>query len=294
MLDVSKLIQAKETRQEDWQKKRQEDRVFLSDLRDAGFEAVTDNPQKYTEYLTLQADNPSYSVGNVVVCMFQLPEATLLGTRKRWHNVGRYVLQEEMERGAKIYSRPEDKKRLGYEIVNCYDISQTGGKPMKGPVRLVNDSPQMEMAVARLLNYCPTTATIVQDLELPVAAYYNDRDRTLAINSKDFQDNEVFAAVTAEITFARYHQTINGVTFDRGAYQLFADSTSYLLCQRFGVEGPKRDFSSIGDICNGLEAADRGEMLEVIYELPKKMGNAIENGIAPPQKEQGYKGFRTR
>lgn len=116
MISIRDLIEKTTSQSEQQREVRQAERTNLSQMRDAAFEVVTTEPELYQKYLTLQADNIRCSAGNVALTLIQLPDASKIGSIDYWHSVGRYVQDEAMQNGAKVFVPPRNKKcpRLFY------------------------------------------------------------------------------------------------------------------------------------------------------------------------------------
>ena len=248
--------------------------------RDASVNEITTDPEKYARYLELQADNPLSSAGNVALVMIQDPEATLFGTRDRWKRLGRFVADTELEEGAKIFVRSPTGR--GYVLADTYDVSQTRGRDIPAHPQLLDDTPEMEAALAALLNYSPVPVQTDREL-LGVAAHYDAYDMTLTINP-GCSDSQVFSAIAAEIALARFHDRGANSAYSREGYDLSAQSVSYILCRRFGVERELPDLSVLPACFQRLDAQQRREALNGIQDMAKKIGGSIERSILPPQR----------
>lgn len=132
MISIRDLIEKTTSQSEQQREVRQAERTNLSQMRDAAFEVVTTEPELYQKYLTLQADNIRCSAGNVALTLIQLPDASRIGSIDYWHSVGRYVQDEAMQNGAKVFVPPRNKNARGYFMGVYYDISQTTGRPLEG------------------------------------------------------------------------------------------------------------------------------------------------------------------
>lgn len=144
--------------------------------------------------------------------MVALPQATVFGARDRWRFLNRSVMGEEMNKGAKIFT----KGGRGYVLADAHDVTQTQGRDLKRPV-LKEGGKGMETALTTVLNYA--VAPVVIDKELPVPAYYDLCSMKLAINP-DFPDHEAFAAITAEVAQPRFHAKGANPGYKRVLYPL--------------------------------------------------------------------------
>ena len=102
-MSISDLIKNKSASDQARVESLRAERGNLSDLRDAALEEITTRPELYQKFLDLQADNISCSAGNVALTMFQMDGATRIGTISFWHEQGRYVREESMKDGAKVF-----------------------------------------------------------------------------------------------------------------------------------------------------------------------------------------------
>ena len=89
--NLGSIINEKNQSTELWQAQRQADRENTNAMQDAGSVQITSDPETYLRYLNCQADNPSYSAGNVALVMVQDQSATVFGTKDRWKSLMRSV-----------------------------------------------------------------------------------------------------------------------------------------------------------------------------------------------------------
>lgn len=246
-------------------------------MQDAGIVEIVSNPEAYARYLQMQGDNPMYSAGNIALAMVQHPKATVIATQDRWKLLGRYILDTERNEGIQIFTRPPLGK--GYVITSAYDISQTGGRDVKRQA-LTNDTPSMEKALTALLNYA--VVPVVVDNDITVPAYYDYRRMELAVNTS-FPETEAFAGIATEIAQCRFHAKGVNRSYNREESELDAESISYILCKRFGIQRDLPNLENLTDLYEGWEPQDARQALTNIQEMSKKIGNSIERDIAPKQ-----------
>lgn len=251
-------------------------------MQDAGLLEIASNPEAYARYLDLQGENALYSAGNIALAMVQNPQITLFATPDRWKALGRTVLESEKSKGIQIFSRSSFGK--GYALASAYDVSQTGGREVKRPV-LREGSPAMETALATLLNYSMVKVVVDRDLTIP--AFYDSQNMELAIHP-DFPDMEAFAAIATEVAQSRFHAKGANASYSRQECELDAESVSYILCKRFGIDRNMPDLSSLEELYEGWSAQDVRQALSSIQELSKQIGGTIERDITPKQHNHGH------
>ena len=252
-------------------------------MRDSALEDITTKPDRYQQYLTLQADNVRCSVGNVALTMYQLEGATRIGSTDFWHQQGRYVMDTAMNSGAKVFVPPRDPKRRGYFMGSYYDISQTTGKPIIPPAPLEDKSPRMTAALAALMDQTPVA--IAADEEISAAAYYNDADFTIYINPMR-TDTEIFAALATEIAYARAHDRGYNKGYRREVYRLDSESVGYMVCRRFGVACDPPDAKLIRSYYDGYDPSSRAEALEQLRGTARSIGDGLDQQLNPRQQER--------
>ena len=291
MPSLSEILKNKAESNQQRTESRRAERQELSQMRDDSLIAVTTNPDLYTRFLILQADNIGLSAGNVALTMAQLPNATKIGTTDFWHKPDRRVMAEEMQKGAKVFVPPRNSSFRGYLMGSYYDVSQTSGKPMKEIAPLAEGTDRMNTAFAALLDTAPVGFVENTKLDMPVR--YNERDCVLEINT-GYGTEQVFAALATEISYARIHDQGQNRDYDRGAFQLTAESIGFMVCRRFGVDCPLPDTGSVGQFYNFYEADERGKSLDLMRQTARNMGDTVERSIQPRQQEQTNNRNNTR
>lgn len=209
----------------------------------------------------------------------QGPEgSTIFFTHERWKPQGRSVLDDQQDKGSKIFVKTPSGR--GYTLADAFDISQTQGRPIQTP-HLHDDTPEMEAALSALLRFAPVQMIVNDDLSTP--AYYDQHHMLLAVNP-NFSDSEAFGAIAAEIAQAKYHDRGFNRAYSREECELSAQSVAYILCRRFGISREQPDLSKLPERFQGWPAQDRQNVLNGIQDLSKRIGRAIEKSIAPPQR----------
>ena len=187
--------------------------------------------------------------------------------------LNRSVMDSEKNNGVKIFARSPMGR--GYTLADAYDIKQTQGRDISR-ITLQNDSKEMEAALTTVLNYA--VVPVVIDKELPAPAFYDSANLELAINP-DYPDNEAFAAITAEVAHSRFHAKGANASYDRGECELDAQSISYILCRRYGIERSMPDMSNLAALYEGWEPQECRQALDNIQDTSKQFGRSIEKNL---------------
>lgn len=273
MANLEEIIAAKAASDSQWKNQHQADRQAVTEMQDCGIELIVTDPAQYIRYLTMQGDNPAYSAGNVAIVLAGMEKATVFGTRDRWQSLGRTVLAEEQDHGVKIFAR--DARTKAYSLTDAYDVSQTQGKDLKHRA-LREDSAEMSSALQTLLNYSKAEPTVDRALDTP--AFFDEDKRELAINP-NYTDPEAFASIAAEVALTRYHDKGYNRDYSWARYELDAQSVSYILCRRYGVEPKQPNLERLGERFAGMDMDECKSVLDKIQDMSKQIGRSIDLNI---------------
>lgn len=284
MSTLADIINAKNQSDHAWQQKRESDIADATAIRDSGIAVVSTDPDTYGAYLTLQGDNPMYSAGNIILCLYQLDSPTKVGTKQRWSSLGRRINADVEGHGAKIFTQ-------GGQLGMAYDISQTDGREIAEP-SLPDGTDRMVRALTTLMNYGPINP--VNDTSLESVALFDENNKQLRVNP-DAPQSEAFSAIAREVALYRMHSNMkNKSYYDRDQLYLDADSVSYILCRRFGVQRELPDASNIASLTAGLPLESMTKILDNVQDMAKHIGGGIEKAIDVQQRVQNQKPNRPR
>ena len=261
MANLEEIIATKVESDSQWKNQQQADRQNTTEMQDCGIELIVNDPAQYLHYLTLQGNNLAYSAGNVAIVLAGMEEATVFGTRDRWQTLGRSVVEGEV--GVKIFAR------------DAYDVSQTQGKDLKQRT-LREDSAEMSSALKTLLNYSKAEPVVDHDLDTP--AFFDEEKRELAINP-DYSDPEAFAAIAAEVALTRYHDKGYNPDYSWARYELDAQSVSYILCRRYGIEPKQPNLERLAERFEGMSLDECKSVLDKVQDMSRQIGRSIDLNI---------------
>ena len=273
MANLEEIISSKNASDTQWKTQQQADRDSVTEMQDQGIDMIVSDPDQYIRYLTMQGDNPTYSAGNVAIVLAGMRDATIFGTRDRWQTLGRTVMMDEQDQGVKIFAR--DARTKAYALADAYDISQTQGRDLKQKV-LREDTPDMATALKTLLNY--SKAEPVVDKEMDAAAFFDEEKRELAVNP-DFSDQEAFASIAAEVALTRFHDKGYNREYSWARYELDAQSVSYILCRRYGIEPVQPNMERLRERFVGMSTDECRTVLDNIQNMGKRIGRSIDMNI---------------
>lgn len=289
-MGIEQMITDRQEQTKAYREEKQVERDTLNSMRDAQVMEATSYPEKYLDYLDLQAKNPQQSAGNVLLAIAQLTEPTVFFTESEWKEVGRYVTPQERPHGALIF---KPGKNSYVNPTPAFDIAQTSGRPLRAPEGLAEGSPEMQKALGALLRFAQRekVATTV-DKNLDRAVLYDECYLSIAVNPS-YNEAALFQGLAVELALARAHNNGYNQDYRREEYEFDAMSTAYLLCSRYGVpcQPPNLDYLPIAYPEEFSSAKGRSKVLDDIHLAAKLMGKSIENEIHPQhQQERGRYG----
>lgn len=273
MANLEEIIATKHETDSQWKTQQQADRDAVTEMQDRGMEMIVSDPSQYIRYLTMQGDNPTYSAGNVAIVLAGMEGATVFGTRDRWQTLGRSVMAEEQGCGVKIFAR--DARTKAYALTDAYDVSQTQGKDVKHKT-LRENSMEMTSALKTLLNYSKAEPAVDRDMDAP--AFFDEEKKELAINP-NYLDQEAFAAIAAEVALTRYHDKGYNPDYSWSRYELDAQSVSYILCRRYGIEPKMPNMERLPERFGGMTLDECKSVLDKIQDMSKQIGRSIDLNI---------------
>ncbi|MBQ9721628.1 MAG: hypothetical protein IJV64_13190 [Oscillospiraceae bacterium] len=285
MSNIGSLIAEQTKQTEEFKARKTAEREELSEMTDTAIGNITQEPEAYLHYLDVQADNPGFSVSNVLLAMQQYPEVTVFNSVKGWNAQGRSVIGGETGIKVRVSENyiKNGRTHRGYKVGRVFDITQTTGNRAVSKTVLADNTPQMQLALRALLYKSPVKVNPVRDNGLD--AYY-DPQRQIIDVSEALPDSQTFAALAREIFRAKVHDHGRYTGYTREETELDATSASYMLCRSFGVLCKKPDATKLGILYEGMEPQDARGILDSIQGIFREMQGAVQNEITPQQEQK--------
>ena len=107
----------------------------------------------------------------------------------------------------------------------------------------------------------------------------------LSVNP-EYSYSQVFPTLASEIVHSRLHAKGYNANYNRNESELDAQSVSYILCRRFGIECDLPDMSRLAELYEGYNPQQRKQALDHIQDMSKQIGGAIERSITPQQRNR--------
>jgi hypothetical protein len=290
MADLNNIIQKAKDDKLKWIADKKEERLTMSTMVEDWVNEFTSSPEEYQKLLDFQADNPKISVGNICLAYAQYENPTKIASMDKWNKLGRNV--EKGEKGIKIlvpekYRDENGVTRTGFKVGRMFDISQTNGQALPPKTVLKDGGEEIAKAIASLVKYSTVEIQTV-DEGLGKALYFPE-NKTIFCPA-DLPDTQMLAELTRETVQAKIHNNGSYEGYAHEDCELDAESVSYMVCKRFGIETEKPDLSRFSEMYKDLDVDDKKSALEALQSMAETIGNRTEREINPPEREQDKAG----
>ena len=291
----------------------------LTDKLEAGMKDLFES-EKYKAYLKSMSHFHHYSSRNIMLINMQMPTATRVASFKLWEDkFKRHV--KKGERSIRIFApiaekKPETKlmQKLDpetgvplldnagkpvmeemtaltngprFKLVPVFDISQTYGEPLPELVEnLTGDVTHYEAFMDALRAVSPLPITFE-----PIAENQDGYCRfgeNIGIR-EGMSEVQTVSAVVHEIAHAKLHDrnlTAEEVSKIRTVREIEAESVSYVVNQRFGIETSPNSFGYLAEY-GSREMPELKASLETIRKEANNLINAIDERFLAICKERG-------
>lgn len=297
MQSLADIVTKRQEETAEFKERKQNERDEVFTTLNEAVEVITTDPKSYAAYLEKQGQIPYYSAGNVILIMETRPEATRVGSMKFWNNNGRTVNRGETgirilrssyynrnvavqnEVGGQVQTDIQKQAGRGYDIASVFDIVQTHGKDLPPDrVRLQQGTDNMKAALTGLIKSAGCKMEVDETLTTP--AFYDEKEMVLYVQP-EAPDEKAFQALVGEITHSKLHVNAQSPDYDKDFNQIVADSVSYMMCKRYGVECETPDFSGIADDFGGLAHEDKLRVLNQFKSQADTLDQSIARELGP-------------
>jgi len=190
--------------------------------------------EQFVEYLKSASRFHDYSLGNILLILWQKPTATRVAGYRAWQKMNRFV--RKGEKGIAIlapcvYSDKTDetKTHIFFKTVWVFDISQTDGEPLPEiNWRTTEQNAELQLALTALVESNGWHVAYVDDLE---GAEGSCRYGTKTINLLKGTGTSTLVHEIGHMLLHEDHQEMS-----RADKETEAESVSFVVCTHFGLE----------------------------------------------------------
>ena len=245
----------------DREKFKEKKRAELEALYDAVNEEtlmITEDPEKFSAYLRVQARFNRYTVTNVILLLRQFPDAQKLKTFEGWKRGGASV--KRGEKSISIlepysYTKADGSMGKGFRIKKLFDISQTDLKQSPAPFLSGVSSRSLLRA---LLEASPVESEAVDTLDHGKDAVYDQEKQKIYIR-RMLEPDDFFRAVAVSIAEAQLAEQGSS----QEELRTKAEAASFMLCVKYGID-PGRLIVKMPEAAAQMEIKDiKAELSEI-------------------------------
>jgi hypothetical protein len=303
-----------------WQQENELRTKELTDKLEAGIKDLFSS-QKYKDYLKSMSRFHNYSSRNVMLIHQQLPTATRVASYRKWEDeFNRHVKKGEksLRIFAPIEIKPEKKlmekldpetgapmldangkvimeemtaltsRSIAFKLVPVFDVSQTYGEPL----------PQLaEDLTGNVAHYEAFLDSLRAISPLPIV--FEPMNETqdgycqfgVKIGIREgMSEIQTISAIIHEITHERLHDrdkaTENAKPASKEVKEIEAESVSYVVCQKYGIETGDNSFGYLAT-WGSHDLNEVKASLDTIRKEANELIIAIDNRFMAICKEQG-------
>ncbi len=269
-----------------------ENRAYCFELLDDMAVKIASSEELYKQFLTIQGKFDRYTANNALLILGQQPDAQRVGDYGFWRDQGVYIQRQEknqpiliLEPGSQ-FERKDGSIGTFYNAKKVYDIKQTTMQEKISPQIVIDE----RLLIRALIHQAPVSLqTVVPDNMKTETGAFFDLEKNCIFIKQGMESEDIFRSVSKELVHAHMAQEIN-LPYNRHDNEFRAQSVSYLLCKKYGVDTKPYRFEGIQEFFNDLEPKEirkqLSEIRDTASELSSRMYKAIEQGSK--KREQEY------
>ncbi len=270
MNDFDSVLKSEDFDKKEWLEVKKAEKEYAFRLIEDTLENIKKGGDYYKRFLDVLSKFEKYSTGNILLITSQKPEATKLLTSKTIREKSAFINKGEkgivlIEPG-KEFIKDDGSTGVSYKVKKVFDVSQTTiDSKNKGDIKYDN-----RFLIKSLIGNAPCKFEVSKDSDNDIKAKYVVEDNTIYV-SENINNKDIFRALTQELTYAYFddhkqNQNINSI---------IAYSTSYTLCNKYGVDTSSFCFENMTNIFKGMETKEVRKELNTVREIV----NAITNDM---------------
>lgn len=218
----------KEYNKEEYIEFKKKEKQDIYELIDKTAERIVQSNQEFKQYLNTKSRFEQYSVGNTLLVMAQMPNATMVRDYESWVSSGGFPKKSRKDikilEPADSYMREDGSVGTNYNVKYVTDISQVS---IKQKQRIANYDKKLLLKV--FLNSNQGKLQIVDTIpNTEKTALYNVENDTLYI-AKGSDAPYIFYDVTRELAKQEIGEETPLDTFK-------INCVSYMLCKKYGID----------------------------------------------------------
>lgn len=247
-----------------WREEQQKARQEIYDTMNRKATEVVRNGNSFQSYLDMQSKFQKHSVGNCLVILDKMPNATQIKDKDAWNEKDIYIKENEV--GIKILEPTKSNGRIFYNPKEVFDISQTN---CTTPETTINYGDRRLLEA--VLSGCDVPRKAVDTLkDGSISSEYNKQDNVLYV-CRGMDRELLFSSLYREIASIEMKDVQDS---DFKSFKCYC--ISYMLCKRYGIDTSNFNFSELPqEIANNLDGKVVRQELEKMRTNYEKINTKI-------------------
>lgn len=233
-----------------------------------GIQQMLEDPEQWRQWASTLAKFHRYSPGNVLLIMSQMPEATRVAGYHAWQDLGRQVQkgehgitilapvlrrEKEEERTATTDSpKPAPPALVGFRAATVFDVSQTQGRDLALPTPQLLDARTMAELLGSLTAAVGVPVLMAESDTMGGAnGVWRPSEGTITVSSDRSPDQQVKTLLHEWSHAVGVPDVAAAMDRHRGAEEITAETTAYVLAQRLGMDTSQYSIPYVGHWAQG-------------------------------------------
>ena len=207
--------------------------------------------------------------------MAQKPDATFICDAEVWQERGHGIRKGEGKNAIKQfmqdkeYTREDGSVAMGYQVVRCFDVSQTYGKPVSKRAAL---SMPMKSKLKALMTDAPVPVKLSDEVPQSIGAQYSPKENVIHV-AKGLNGGTLFYSISREMARA-----------DGCANTFLCDCAANIACIRFGIAPKFCD--QIPEEYANLDTQEKRTALGEIRSAAIEMIGRVDRNLSAERQQQ--------
>lgn len=261
----------------------------------------------YRRYLSTMAKFHNYSFRNSLLIFAQNPEATAVAGYSAWKNKFKRQVRAG-EKGIQIlgYSPRKIRRNVpvldarGQQVIQdgkplteeriievpeyfpCYvfDVSQTDGEPLPTLLTNLSDSVDGFHDLFQAISDCSPFPIFFDSLPPDTRGYCSPKEQKIVIR-QGLPEAQTIKTAIHEITHADLHAPVGLVPQkkDRATKEVEAESTAYIVCDRYGIDTSDYSFPYLASWSSSKELPELQQSLSTIQKQAAELIDRIDKRL---------------
>ena len=280
------------------------------EVKDA-FESINEgvlnvfNSDKYKEFLESMKNFNNYSLNNMLLILFQKPEASMVCSYTKWKELGRQVkkgekglsilapcphkfqkeITEYNENGEEVKTQ-KNIEYLSFTIKKCFDISQTEGDPIPQICNeLQGEDVRAKAIISTIKDLCDWQINYKNKKDMGDSfGYCNYLTQEIAIK-KGISEIQEAKTLIHEYAHKLLHNSELIKDKSRDNREIEAESIAFVISDYFGLDTSNYSFEYVASWSQDKSPEElrlvlnniQNTALELIEDLEPKIINYLEN-----------------